>query len=201
MPITIQGCVPVQAPREQVWKLLFDPDVLGRVIGRIPGITVEQFERVSENEYHGVAQISVAMIKGRYEGKVVVLEQHPHEYIRLDGRVMGAGNRGGGEAELRLAEQGAHTLLNYRANGNLSGPLAGASQRLVDSIGRQFIDQGARALAEELVSEQRAETRLSPEPAAIAGSLRRISPATVVALAVVVLLLALFIVGRMQHLF
>ncbi len=159
MALRIHGTVTVAAPPEKVYPLLFDAAVWRRMIGRIPGIGLERFERISESEYDATALISVAMIKGRYEGKVSVLEQRPCEYLKLSIQGSGAGNRASGQAVINLRALGNTTELAYDGQGSVSGPLASAGQRLVDTIGRQFIDQGAQARAAELAG---AQTRAAP---------------------------------------
>lgn len=161
MPIKIAGQVTVNAPREQVWDMIFDVETMKGVIGRIPGITLERLEQTDDVTYEITAVVGVAAVKGKYDGKLVVTEKTAPQFVRLKGEGKGGGNWTSGEVALTLTERDGLTEMTYSGQGNLSGPLASLGQRLVDSVGRQFIDQGARIFAEEIA--QRHLARVAPE--------------------------------------
>ncbi len=162
MPLRIQGSVVVDAPREDVYRLLLDPELMKQVINKIPGVSVERLEQVSENEFNGTATIGVAMVKGTYDGKITILDRRPGEYVKLRGDGKGGGNWTSGEAELTLVQQDGRTVMNYLGQGNISGQLASVGPRLVDTVGRQIVDQGAQAFADEIAAQRRVEVGLPP---------------------------------------
>ncbi len=159
MPIQIGGQVNVNAPRDRVWQMIFDLDTMRSVISRVPGITLERLEQTSDLTYEIAAVVGVAAIKGKYDGKITVLEKVPPSHVRIKGEGKGGGNFTSGEVSLDLTEASNQTELKYSGVGNLNGPLASLGQRLVDTVGRQFIDQGARIFASEI------EQRVAPVPA------------------------------------
>lgn len=150
MPIKIAGNVNVDAPRQEVWDSLFDLDVMRNVTAKVPGVSVERLDQIDDMHYEGTAVIGVAAIKGKYDGTITVLEKREPEFIRIKGEGKGGGNWTSGEVNLNLAELDGKTTMSYAGQGNLSGPLASLGQRLVDTVGRQFIDQGAKAFAGEI---------------------------------------------------
>lgn len=152
MPINIGGKVNVNAPRDEVWRNIFDVKVLKDVIGRVPGITLERLEQTDELTYELTAIVGVAAIKGKYDGKISVLEKVPPSHVRIKGEGKGGGNFTSGEVFLDLTEGEGFTEMAYKGVGNLNGPLASLGQRLVDTVGRQFIDQGAKIFAAEIES-------------------------------------------------
>ncbi len=164
MALRIQGSVSVDAPRGDVYDLLLDPDMLKRVMNKIPGVTVERLDKTSDTEYSAAATIGVAMVKGTYEGKITILDRRPGEYIKMRGDGKGGGNFTSGTAELTLEQQGEQTLMNYLGQGNISGPLASVGQRLADTVGRQMVDQGAQAFAQEIAAQRREKVGLPPAP-------------------------------------
>jgi carbon monoxide dehydrogenase subunit G len=186
MPLKIAGNVLVDAPREEVWALLFDLDVMKQMMNKIPGITVERLEQVSEDQYDATASIGVAMVKGTYAGKITILEKRPLEYVKIRGEGKGGGNWTRGEAELTLTQQDGQTLMNYLGQGNLSGQLASVGQRLVDTVGRQFVDQGAKAFAEEFAARRREKVGLA---AAAPPKAERAFPSWAIPVAIGVLVL------------
>ncbi len=150
MPLKLADSVVVDAPREQVWNLFFDADVMKTIANRVPGIHVERLLQVTEDRYEGVATIGVAMVKGKYDVVVNIVEKRAPEYVKIKGEGKGGGNIASGEMALTLAEQDGKTLLRYEGTGNVGGALAAVGQRLIDTVGKQFIANGTKALAEEL---------------------------------------------------
>ncbi len=60
---------------------------------------------------------------------------------------------------MTLTEQGDQTRLDYVGEGNINGPLASVGQRLIDTVGKQIIQNGTKALAEELAAASRASAK------------------------------------------
>lgn len=158
MPINVGGKVNVNAPRDQVWESIFDVETMKSVIGRVPGITLERLEQTDELHYELTATVGVAAIKGKYDGRISVLEKIPPTHVRIKGEGKGGGNFTSGEVVLDLLDGESVTEMSYNGIGNLNGPLASLGQRLVDTVGRQFIDQGAKIFASEI------ESRFAPVP-------------------------------------
>lgn len=152
MPINIGGKVDVHAPREQVWSSIFDVETMKGVIGRVPGITLERLEQIDDLNYELTAIVGVAAIKGKYDGKITVLDKTPPSHVRIKGEGKGGGNFTSGEVVLDLTDGDGVTEMAYKGIGNLNGPLASLGQRLVDTVGKSFIDQGAKIFAGEIES-------------------------------------------------
>lgn len=150
VPIEVAGKVSIAAPRDQVWELLFDIETMKRIVGRIPGITVERLEQRDALTYETSATVTVAIIRGKYDGTITVLEQNPPELVRVRGEGQGGGNSTEGQVSLHLTPIESGTEMVYDGQGNLYGPLAKLGQRLVDTVGRQFIEEGAKLLAAEI---------------------------------------------------
>ncbi|MGB8645844.1 MAG: carbon monoxide dehydrogenase subunit G [Anaerolineae bacterium] len=176
MPLKIQGSVAIDAPREEVYKLLLDAAWMKQVIGKIPGITVESLEQVSETEYSGVLTLGVATVKGTYNGKITILDRQPVELIKMRAEAKGGGNWTSGDATLTLTEQAPVTLLSYNGQGNINGPLASVGQRLVDVVGRQIIDQGAKAFADEIARAHREKAEAAAAAETPAGTTTAAAP-------------------------
>ncbi len=155
MALKIQDSVVVDSPRADVWNLLFDVEVMKQIMNKIPGIHVERLVQVSEDRYEGTATIGVAMVKGKYDGTITVVEKRALEFARIRGEGKGGGNFTSGEITMTLSDQEGKTLLKYEGNGNVAGALASVGQRLIDTVGKQFIAAGTKALAEELAAKGR----------------------------------------------
>ncbi len=192
MPLQIQGSINIDAPRERVYPRLFEPELWRKLIGQIPGVSLERFERVNETEYHATALLSASMVTGRYDGKINVLESKPCESARLKIEGLGGGNQMHGEVMITLRPVAGRTMLDYQGQGNLTGPLAPVGQTLVDTVARQFIEQGAQALAHELGEPRSANPAPPPARSWLSHPvLNRIQPAVAVIFLLIVLALIL----------
>ena len=69
----IEGTREIPAPRDRVWAAFLDPAVLSKAI---PGC--EALEEVGPGEYKAVMKIGVGAIKGTFEGKVRLFDDHGH---------------------------------------------------------------------------------------------------------------------------
>ncbi len=152
MALKLSDSVVVNAPREQVWNLLFDLEVMKQIANKIPGVHVERLVQISEEKYEGTATIGVAMVKGKYDWIITVLEKRAPEFVKIKGDGKGSGNFANGDMALTLTEQDTKTLLKYEGTGNVAGALAAVGQRLIDTVGKQFVAAGTKALAEELAA-------------------------------------------------
>ena len=87
------------APRQQVWELLIDPQVIA---GCLPGC--EAMEPTGDDTYRAILTIGIAAITGRYEGTVRMSDKNePAGYTLV---VEGKGKPGfvNGSAHVSLAE-------------------------------------------------------------------------------------------------
>ncbi len=156
MPLKMQGSVTIDAPRAEVWNQLFDTEFLKLVLNRIPGIHVERLEQVAPDKYEGTMAMGVAMIKGKYDGTITVLEKRAPEYCKFRGEAKGGGDWTSGDMALSLAEQDGKTVMSYDGSGNVSGKIASVGQRLIDTVGKHFVQNGTKALAQEMAARTRA---------------------------------------------
>jgi hypothetical protein len=101
---------------------------------------------------------------------------------------------------LDLTEQEDGTEMAYKGIGNLNGPLASLGQRLVDTVGRQFIDQGANIFAREIESRVAVVTGepVHVEPPAPYGTVFQTLILFVV-LAAIAILVGLLVVQSWPH--
>jgi uncharacterized protein len=116
----ISSSYTLNAPREQVWDALLDPDLLKRAI---PGC--ESLEPTGDNQYALRLNVDVAGIKGVYQGAMRVLDVQKPESYRVV--VDGAGAHGilHSDGVLRLQANDAGTTdIHYSGQVQLGGPVA-----------------------------------------------------------------------------
>lgn len=142
----IEGEYLFHGPREEVWKIIRDPDVL---VTCIPG--AQKMTQISENEYEGAIALRIGPISGQFGGKLTVSNENPPESCTLTVEGKGAAGFGKGLGHVLLVDQGpTETLLKYTGELNIGGKLAGVGQRLIDSVGRSMINKGMETLDKTL---------------------------------------------------
>lgn len=138
MAMTMNGEVQLAAPRDTVWAMLNDPEVLKQCI---PGC--ESLEKLSETEFQAVAMNKVGPVKARFKGKVRLSDLDPPNGYRIsgegDGGVAGFA-KGGATVRLESLDGGA-TMLKYDVEAQIGGKLAQLGQRLVNGAAKKLADQ------------------------------------------------------------
>ncbi len=150
--VKLAGTHSFEAPKDEVFEALLDPDVLSRIL---PGC--KRLEKTSENEFSGEISIRVGPVQGSFNGKVTLDEIDAPNGYRME--IAGQGRPGyvKGVGTLRL-EGDAPTTLHYDGDAQLSGRIASVGQRLVDSTARSLTRQGLQSL-ESIIA-----ARLQPAP-------------------------------------
>ena len=106
--MNIEGTYTLQAPPENVWRSLTDPQVL---FSAIPG--VEHVEQIDERTFDVVLRLK-APFKGSYQGRVVLVDQqHPYHY-KIE--IYGTGNHNNlnGTGSIYLDAQDNNTIITYK---------------------------------------------------------------------------------------
>ncbi len=134
----LEGEYTFNGPREEVWKILRDPDVL---VTALPG--TKSLKQVGENEYQGELQVQIGPISGTFGGKLTVSNELPPERFTLT--VEGKGKigfvKGTGDVKL-INRSDATTLMQYNGEIQIGGKVASVGQRLFDTLSKSMIAQG-----------------------------------------------------------
>ncbi|MCX7381485.1 MAG: carbon monoxide dehydrogenase subunit G [Alphaproteobacteria bacterium] len=145
----------IAAPRAQVWAALNDIEVLKSAI---PGC--DSLVREGENVLKATASLKIGPISAKFAGKVNLLDLDPPNGYRIEGEGQGgvAGFAKGG-ATVRLADDGAGTLLSYTVKAQVGGKIAQLGARLIDATAKQMADAffdrfGAMVAVPEPVAEE-----------------------------------------------
>ncbi len=157
----------IPAPRQTVWDALNDPEVLRAAI---PGC--KTLEKTSDSDLRATAGIRIGPISASFTGKVQLLDLDPPNSYRIAGEGQGgvAGFANGG-AKVRLADDGADTLLSYEVKAQVGGKIAQLGARLIDATAKQMADQFFDKFTAQVSSMSQTNT-IPPQasmPAASAG--------------------------------
>ena len=127
----------IAANRKTVWAALNNPDILKQCI---PGC--ETLEMQSPTDMTARVKLVIGPVKATFNGKVKLSDLDPPNGYRISGEGSGgvAGYAKGGAA-VRLADDGAGTLMHYDVKADVGGKLAQLGGRLIDSSAKKLADE------------------------------------------------------------
>jgi carbon monoxide dehydrogenase subunit G len=99
--------------------------------------------------------IGIASIKGRYSGKVQMVDEKPPESYTLKVSARGAVGFVDGKGDFNLSpdgDGGKATLLNYTGQAQVGGKIAGVGQRLIQAGANLVIGQFFKAIDKEVAA-------------------------------------------------
>ncbi len=122
-------------PREDVWEMFYDPEVLASAV---PGM--DKLDVVAENEYEGVMNVRIGPVSGKFQGKLSLTDVVAPESLTLnvDGRGAPGFAKGVGKATFSEQLDGT-TMLKYDGDMSIGGALASVGQRMIDSVAKSMI--------------------------------------------------------------
>jgi hypothetical protein len=150
----LEGEYIFNGPREEVWKLVRDPEVLSTAL---PG--TQSLNKVNENEYEGTMNVRVGPVAGAFSGRLVVSDEVPPETYTLTVDGKGAPGFAKGTGHVQLVDRGdGTTLMKYAGDVQIGGKLASVGQRMVDTVSKSMVRQGLDALNKALEARMVAKT-------------------------------------------
>lgn len=150
----IEGEYTFDGPREAVWEILRDPEVLASAL---PG--TKNLDQISDNEYQGEMQVRIGPVAGLFSGQVTISDEVPPESLKMT--VEGRGKPGfvKGTGDVQLSPQDAdHTLMQYQGDMQVGGRLASVGQRMMDSVSKSLMKQGLDSINQALLARQTSQT-------------------------------------------
>ncbi len=145
----IEGTYASQGPRDRIFALLVDEEVLRRCI---PGC--RRLIRDGEDRFSVALDVGLGSVEGVYEGTVSLSQRAPPE--RLEMVVEGKGKLGfvRGKASLQLtptAHNGLQsTLIAYQGEVQIGGTIASVGQRMLQGAAKLMAGQFFAALEAEV---------------------------------------------------
>jgi carbon monoxide dehydrogenase subunit G len=131
----VVGSSIVTVPREGLWEVLSDPARLAEALPGVEAVSVDD-----ERRFSAVARPRTALGVTRLAMDFEILEQRASEFVRISA----GGSAGEGlvafTIELTLADAGAQTQANWRADVALRGVLASLLQRSLGPLFNQQVE-------------------------------------------------------------
>lgn len=139
MALKLRGRYELDAPQQEVWETILQPDVLRECI---PGCNA--LDADGETCYRAIVATKVGPIRATFKGRVELSEMDPPRSMLLSGG--GEGGLAGsakGSARITLSQGAgpAMTILEYEGDVAIAGKLAQLGSRLIDSVSRKLADQ------------------------------------------------------------
>src|SRR5262245_17818179 len=146
----------IGASRKTVWAALNDPRILKACI---PGC--ESLDMQSPIDMTTRVRLAIGPVKATFNAKLKLSDLDPPNRYRISGEGSGgvAGYAKGG-ADVRLADDGAGTLMRYDVKADVGGKLAQLGGRLIDATTKKLADQFFEKFT-AVVGEESAAARVS----------------------------------------
>lgn len=142
----LSGDKVVPASREAVYDAMLDPATLKDAL---PGC--EKLEEIGPDEYQAVMTIGVAMIKGKYDGKVKITDQTRPEGFTM--HIEGKGPQGqlSGVGTVKFEALGENeTRVIYDGDASVRGMLARIGSRVIQPAANMIVGKFFTELTQKM---------------------------------------------------
>lgn len=168
----IEGSHIIKAPRESLYQLMVDPEILRRCV---PGC--QSLEDAGDGSYKMTLKAGVGSIKGIFTGAIKLDEMHEPEHYKMIVDAKGPAGFLKGEGLIALIEQGDETTINYTGETSVGGTIASVGQRMVQSTAKMMAGQFFAAIEAEAAAILNAEGNsqyVPPKQGFIRNTIRQI---------------------------
>jgi uncharacterized protein len=134
------------APRQHIWELLNDPEVLQACI---PGC--EQLEANDATHMNGVVATKIGPITARFTGEVTLEDLNPPASYAIVGQGKGGvAGHARGRADIALEDHPEGTLLKYAVTIAIGGKIAQLGGRLITTTAKKLSETFFENLAKQV---------------------------------------------------
>ena len=162
----LNGEIRIDAPREQVYAALNDPEILRN---SIPGC--EDLVALSETELVATVVTRIGPIKAKFTGHVTISDLNPPSSYTISGEGKGgpAGFAKGG-AKITLEEDGDATVMRYEVRVDVGGKLAQLGGRLIEGTAKKLSADFFNAFKREVAGPEDEEAAATATAPALEGA-------------------------------
>ena len=151
----------IQAPQQEVWKALNDPEILKACVPGCESITL-----VNENEYHVLMTAKIGPVSAKFRGRLSLSDiKPPNSYALFFEGQGGAAGFAKGAAQVKLTSTTAdQTKLAYDVKANVGGKLAQIGSRLIDAAAKKVADEFFSNFNKRMSSAEDSTVVMPPAP-------------------------------------
>ncbi|WP_245961253.1 molybdopterin cofactor-binding domain-containing protein [Neopusillimonas maritima] len=150
LAMNMSGSVDLEAPPQQVYDVLLDPQALARVVPGCHSLT-----QVADNHYQAEVTLGVGLVKARYVAEIRLSELDPPHSLSLGGSGVSSLGSAEGEGRVRLEPHEGGTRLHYDYGVSVNGKVAAVGSRMLEGAARivlrQLFEQLGRQAQGELI--------------------------------------------------
>jgi carbon monoxide dehydrogenase subunit G len=143
--VRVEGTREFDAPIEQVWSVLMDPEKLARLL---PG--VESFAVDDDRHWNAKVKVPLGLGGLKLGFKFEKLDEQPPTYAKLNAKGTGVGAIVSMETSFDLAADGGHTSMRWAADVRVAGQIGAMGQRVLQPIVNQQVENVLAALDREV---------------------------------------------------
>ncbi len=141
-----EGSVPIRASREKVWAFVIDPDQVGQC-----GPGVEKIEVIDPTHFKATAKVGIGFISARFVVDMTFAELVAPDKAVIKAHGQAPGSAVDADAFMHLSDgPDGTTVMDWSADVNLAGTLAGVGARLIDGTANKMIGQTFECMREKL---------------------------------------------------
>ena len=132
-----EGSVPIKASREKVWAFVIDPDQVGQC-----GPGVEKIEVVDDTHFKATAKVGIGFISARFNVDMTFAELVAPDKAVIKAHGQAPGSAVDADATMSLSDgPDGSTVMDWAADVNIAGTLAGVGARLIEGTANKMIGQ------------------------------------------------------------
>ena len=132
-----EGTVQIDAPRDQVWAFVMDPDQVGQC-----GPGVETIEVIDDTHFKAAAKVGVGFISARFVVNMEFAEVTPPDAATIKAHGQAPGSAVDAAAHMSLSDgDGGGTIMDWSADVTISGTLASVGARMIEGTADKMIGQ------------------------------------------------------------
>jgi uncharacterized protein len=135
--VHFEGSVPIKASREKVWAFVTDPNQVGQC-----GPGVEKIEVVDDTHFKAAAKVGIGFISAKFNVDMTFAELVPPDKAVIKAHGQAPGSAVDADALMTLSDgPDGTTLMDWSAEVNIAGTLAGVGARLIEGTANKMIGQ------------------------------------------------------------
>lgn len=131
-----EGTFETRAPPKKVYDFLLNPEAIGKCLPDLQKLEVRD-----QDHYNAAVKVGVGFIKGTFTFQFTVAEKDAPKKARLKAHGSGTGSTIDLEAVMELEEAKAGTRMNWKADAQVGGMMAGIGQRIISGTAEKTISQ------------------------------------------------------------
>ena len=143
-----EGSVPIKASREEVWAFVIDPNQVGQC-----GPGVEKIELVDDTHFKATAKVGIGFISARFNVDMTFAELVAPDKAAIKAHGQAPGSAVDADALMTLSDgPDGTTVMDWTADVNIAGTLAGVGARLIEGTANKMIGQTFDCIRSKLES-------------------------------------------------